>query len=141
MNRQVKVKRRTLRTIEHSLMVHARVLEAYINFELIYKTDHILLVLAIKDLINEDVKPATSFKPTMVMKHSASHLHTLFCPYVVRKTTAHVGTKALNMRHQWQKFFVVSSLEFHNIKKDILCTYHTQGRQYLHTVLFLMGLF
>ena len=32
MNRQVKVTRRTLRTITHSLMVHAQVSEDYINF-------------------------------------------------------------------------------------------------------------
>ena len=29
----------------------------------------------------------------------------LFCPCVVRKATEHVGTKALNMRHQAQKVF------------------------------------
>ena len=32
MNEQVKVTWRMLRTIEHSLMVHARVLEAYVHF-------------------------------------------------------------------------------------------------------------
>ena len=34
-----------------------------------------------------------------------SHLRVLFCPCVVRKATAHVETKALNMRHQAQKGF------------------------------------
>ena len=34
MNGQVEVTRRTLLTIEHSLMVHVRVLEAYIHFAL-----------------------------------------------------------------------------------------------------------
>ena len=29
----------------------------------------------------------------------------LFCPCVVRKSNAHVGTKALNIRHQAQKVF------------------------------------
>ena len=29
----------------------------------------------------------------------------LFCPCVVRKATANVGSKALNMRHQSQKGF------------------------------------
>ena len=29
----------------------------------------------------------------------------LFCPCVVRKATAHVGTKALDIRHQAQKGF------------------------------------
>ena len=34
-----------------------------------------------------------------------SHLRVLFCPCVVRKATAHVETKTLNMRHQAQKGF------------------------------------
>ena len=38
MNRKVEAKRRTLCTIEHSLMVHATVLEAYIIFALMYTT-------------------------------------------------------------------------------------------------------
>ena len=37
-----------------SIMVHARVLEAYIHFALMYTTDHIFPVLLIKDMINED---------------------------------------------------------------------------------------
>ena len=48
MNVQVKVTRGTLRTIVNSLMVHARVLEAYTNFTLIYTSDHILPVLPIQ---------------------------------------------------------------------------------------------
>ena len=52
MNRQVEVTWRTLRTIAHSLMVHARVLEAYIHFALMYTTDHIFMVIPIKDMIN-----------------------------------------------------------------------------------------
>ena len=55
MNGQVEVTWRTLRTFTHSLMVHARVLEAYIRFALIYTTDHIFLVLPIKDLIKRVV--------------------------------------------------------------------------------------
>ena len=39
------------------------------------------------------------------MKPSLSHLRVLFCPYVVRKATEHVGKKALNMRHQVQRGF------------------------------------
>ena len=39
------------------------------------------------------------------MKPSLSHLRVLFCPYVVRKASAHVATKALNMHHQAQKGF------------------------------------
>ena len=39
------------------------------------------------------------------MKNSVSNLSVLFCPYVARKATAHVDTKALNMCHQQQKGF------------------------------------
>ena len=105
MNGQVEVTCRTLRTISHSLMVHARVLEAYIHFALMYKTDHIFPVLPIKDLINEDGDPTTPHKLATGMKPSVSHLCVLFCPCVVQKATAHVETKAINMRHQAQKGF------------------------------------
>ena len=54
MNRQVEVTWRKLRTAAHSLMVHARVPEVYLHFTLMYTTDHIFLVLPIKDIINED---------------------------------------------------------------------------------------
>ena len=74
MNRQVEVTWRTLRTITHSLMVHAIVLEAYINFALMFTTDHIFPVLPIKDLINEDRDPTTAFIVTTGMKSSVSHL-------------------------------------------------------------------
>ena len=47
MNGKVEVTWRTLRTIAHSLMVHARVSEAYIHFALMYMTYHILPVLLI----------------------------------------------------------------------------------------------
>ena len=50
MNGQVKVRWRMLRTFEHFLMIHARVLEACIHFELMYKTDHLSPVLPIKIL-------------------------------------------------------------------------------------------
>ena len=95
----------TLHTVAHSLMVHARVSEAYVHFTLMYTTDQILPVLPIKDLINEDGDPTTPHKLAIGMKPSVSHLRVLFCPCVVRKATAHVETKALNMRHQGQKGF------------------------------------
>ena len=41
MNGQVEVTWRTLRTIAHALMVHARVPEVYVHFALMYTTDHI----------------------------------------------------------------------------------------------------
>ena len=68
-------------------------------------TDHIFLVIPIKDLINEDGNPTTTYKLATGMKASVSHLHVLFCPCVVQKATAHVETKMLNMRHQAQKGF------------------------------------
>ena len=94
-----------MRTVTHSLMVHARVPEVYVHFALIYTTDHIFTVLPIKDLINKDGDPTTPYKLTTVTKPSVSHLCVLFCPCVVRKSTAHVETKTLNMCHQAQKGF------------------------------------
>ena len=105
MNGQVEVSWRTLRTVAHSLIVHARVPEVYIHFALLYTTDHIFPVLPIKYLINEDDNPKTPHKLARGIKPSVSHLRVLFCPCVVRKATAQVETKTLNMRHQAQKGF------------------------------------
>ena len=105
MKKQVKVTWRTFCTIAHSLMAHYRVLEAYINFALMYMKDHIFPVLPIKYLMNKDGDLATPFKLATDMKPSVSHLRVLFCPCVVRKASAHVGKKALNMCHQAQESF------------------------------------
>ena len=78
MNGKVEVTWRTLRTVAHSLMVHARVLEGYIHFSLIYTTDHIFPVLPIKDLINENGDPTTPHKLATGTKPSVSHLRVLF---------------------------------------------------------------
>ena len=59
---QVEVTWRTLRTIAHVRMVHAKVPEVYIHSVLMYTTDHIFPVLPIKDLINEDGDPTTPHK-------------------------------------------------------------------------------
>ena len=96
---------RMLRTVAHSLMVHARVPEVYVHFALMYTIDQIFLVLPIKDLINENGDPTTPHKLATGTKPSVSHLRVLFCPFVVRKATEHVETKTLNMRHQAQKGF------------------------------------
>ena len=96
---------RTLRTVAHALMVHARVPEVYIYFALMYTTDHIFPVLPIKDLINQDGNPTTPYKLATCTKPSVSHLYVLFCICVVRKAMAHVETKTLNIRHQAQKGF------------------------------------
>ena len=78
MNGQVEVTWRTLRTVAHAIMVHARVPAVYVHFA------H---------------KLATGTKPPV------SHLRVLFFPCVVRKSAAHFETKTLNMRHQSQKAF------------------------------------
>ena len=103
-------------------MVHARVSEAYIHFSFMYTIDHIFPVLPIKDLINEDGDPTTPYNLAIGTKPSVSHLRVLFFPCVVRKVTAHNGTKALICVTKHKKGFAVSLLEFHSIKKDILCT-------------------
>ena len=100
MNGQVEVTCRTLRTVAHALMVHARVPEVYVHFTLMYTTDHIFPVIPIKDLINEDGDLTTPHKLATGTNPSVSHLRVSFFPCVVRKATAHVETKTLNMRHQ-----------------------------------------
>ena len=97
---QVKVKRRTLGTIAHSIMVHAQVSEAYIHFVIMYTTYHIFPVLLIKDLINKDGETFVPFKIVTGTKTSILHLHVLFFPCVAQKATERVGIKALNMCHQ-----------------------------------------
>ena len=104
-NGQVEVTWITLRTVAHSLMVHAILLVSYVHFSLMYTTDHIFPVLPIKDLINKDGDPTTPHKLATGMKHSVSHSRVLFCPCVVHKAMAHVETKTFNMCHQAQKGF------------------------------------
>ena len=102
MNEQVKVTRRILCTIEHSLTVHVIVLEVYIHFALMYTSYHILIVLPIKYPINKDGKLTTPFKLAPGKKPLVSHLFVLFCPCFVWKATVHVETKILSMSHQAQ---------------------------------------
>ena len=83
MNGQVEVTCRTLRTIAHALMVHARVPEIYVHFALMYTTDHIFPFLPIKDIINENEDPTTTYKLATGTKPSVSHLRVSFCPCVV----------------------------------------------------------
>ena len=106
MNRQVEATWRTLHTFAHSLMVHSRVLEAYIHFALMYTIDHTFQVLPIKDLINEDGDLKTSHTLETGTKLSVSHLRMLFCPSVVQKSTAHAETKKIYICHQAQKGFL-----------------------------------
>ena len=64
-----------------------------------YTTDRIFTVSPIKELINENGDPTTPYKLATGTKPSVSYLRVLFCPCVVRKATAHIGKKVLNMRH------------------------------------------
>ena len=107
-------------------MVHARVLEVYIHFALMYTTYHIFPVLPIKHMINKYGDPTASFKLATGMKPSVSHLRVLFCPCVVRKATAHVDKKVLNMRHQAQKGFCRLCLSDLLLvePEDIICCIH-----------------
>ena len=86
-------------------MLPARVPEVYVHFTLMYRTDPIFPVLPIKYLINKDGDTTTPHKLATGTKPAVSHLHVLFCSFVVRKPTAHVETKTLNMCHQAQKGF------------------------------------
>ena len=88
-----------------------------------YTTDHIFLVLPMKDLVNDDGDPTIPYKLAIGTKLSVSHLRVSFCPCVVQKATAHVETKTLNMCHQAQKVFAASLWEYHSTKKDTWSTY------------------
>ena len=88
-----------------------------------YTTYHFFLILPIKYLINENGDPTTPHKLETGTKPSVSHLHVLFCLCVVQKSTAHVGTKSLNICHQAQKVFHGIFVDIPQHQKDILCTY------------------
>ena len=81
-------------------MVHARVSSEYIHLALMYTTDSLFSVLPIKPLVNQDGEPTTPQKLSTGKKSSVSNLRVLLFPFVVKKASAHVDTKALNMRHQ-----------------------------------------
>ena len=93
MNGKIKVTWRTLRTIAHYLMVHARVSEAYINFALMYTADHIFPFLPIKCLLNKDGDPTTPYKLATDMKPSLSHLRVLFFHVLYRKLLHILGQR------------------------------------------------
>ena len=54
-------------------------------------------------MIKEDGDPTTPHKIATGTEPTVSHLYILFFPCVVWRATAHVETKALNIRHQAQK--------------------------------------
>ena len=80
-------------------MVHTRVSNEYIHFQLMYTTDHILPVLTIKHLVNKDSESTTPHKLATGTESSVSNLNVLLISYVLQKATTHVDAKALNMRH------------------------------------------
>ena len=92
-----------------------------------YTTDNIFPVLPIKKLINQDGDPTTPHKLETGTEPSVSNLRVLLCPCVVQKSTAHVETNSLKLRHQLKKDFGVSSLESHIIKKGTSSTYLLHG--------------
>ena len=101
-------------------MIHDRVPEVYVHLTLMYTIDHIFTFLPIKDLTNKDGDPTTPHKLVTGTKPSVSHLPVLFFPCVVYKSTAHVGTKALTMRHQAQKGFCSIFLDITEHQKGYL---------------------
>ena len=112
---------------------HARVSEAYIHLLLMHTTDHIFPVLPIKNLINKDRDLTTPFKLATGTEPSVSYLRMLLCPFEVRKATACIGKKALNVRHQAQKVFCYMSWNFKASKgylvnapgtRNIISSYH-----------------
>ena len=121
MNRQVEVTWITLRTISHYIMVYDIFSEAYIHFALIYTTYHIFPVLPIRNLINKDGELTTPFKLVTGTKPSVSHLRVLFFPCVVRKATAHIDNRALNMCHQAQKRFSWNLCWNSTVSKRLSC--------------------
>ena len=108
-------------------MVHARISEVFIHFTLMYTANHILPVLPIQDLINKYGELTMPFELSKGMKPSISSLCVLFCPCVVRKSTVHVGIKALNMCHQSQKGFCSIFVGIQQHQKGYLV--HVQHRR------------
>ena len=95
--------RLTLAALKHQKIngqVKEQFLEPYIHFTLICTAYHIFSELSIKDSIKEDRKTTTPSKLATITTPSILDLRILSCMCVVQKTTAHVGTKMLNMCHQ-----------------------------------------
>ena len=95
------------------------------------------MVIPIKELINKDREPTTTCKLATGVKYSVPHLRVLFFPWVVRKSTAHFGTNALNMRHQVQKVFrsIFVGIPLHQ-KGDLVYVPHKQKIIYSYDAVF-----
>ena len=98
-----------------------------------YTADHILLVLTIKYSIKKDGNPTKPFK----LDTSVSNLNVLFFPRVVQKSTAHVGKKELNIRHQVQKGFygIFAGIPQHQ-KGYLVYVPHKHKILYLYNIIF-----
>ena len=77
-----------------------------------YMTDHILPVIPITHLVNQDGEPTTPKKLATGTKPSVSNMRVLFYPCFAQKATADIDTKTLSMCPQsrkgfWDIFFVI----------------------------------
>ena len=82
-----------MRKIALSRMVHEQVLEANITFALMYTVDHILPVLPVKDMINQNGKKTMPLKLATGKNFPISNLHVLFCPYFYTKLLHMLGRR------------------------------------------------
>ena len=87
-------------------MVHVRVSESYIPFELMYTTYHIFPVLPIKYLINKDGDLTTPFKLVIGTKTSVSHLLVLFF-HVLYGKLLHIWDKGIKYASPSAKGFLL----------------------------------
>ena len=87
-------------------------------------------------MINEESYWTAPFKLATDTKTSISHLSILFFLCVLWKDTAHVGRKALNMRHQAEFFSRYLCLNS-TASKMVSCLYTTQ----MHDCIFAWGRF
>ena len=94
MNGQVEVTWRTLRKIAYLLIVHVRVLEAYIGFTLMHTADDILPIIAIKYPIKKYDKPVTPLKSKQV-RNLSYHLFVFYFVHVLY-------IQLLQMLGQWR---------------------------------------
>ena len=99
LNRQAKVTWRMLCKVSNSLMVHA-----YSFLINVYDISYFSSSTNQRP-DKKDGDPTTPFKLVTGKKSSVSHLRVLLCPCVIRKATAHIYKKALNMCHQAHKGF------------------------------------
>ena len=102
-----------------------------------YTIDYIFPVIPIKHLVKQDGKPTTLHKLATRKKYSVSNPHVLLCQCVLRKTTAHVDTKVLNMRQQAQKGLWGMFVGIPQHKKDYSSTYLVHQKYFLHMTLYL----